>query len=31
MQEAISEETVRIKLNGELINNIRFADDTLVR
>lgn len=30
MQAAITKETAEIRVNGELINNIRFADDTLV-
>lgn len=30
IQEAISEETAGIRVNGALMNNIHFADDTPV-
>jgi len=30
LQETLSEETAKIRLNSGLINSIRFADDTLV-
>ena len=30
IQSALSEVTVGIKVNGRLVNNLRFADDTLL-